>query len=142
MGKQGAKTGDLGLRRGHLMGFTNAFLGYLTAGVPVTMKYALDNGFSHELVDEISGSELELKFLESVASVGFVGGKLKRTSFAGVTIFVLAIGAYSIPDFLQYLIDANGVSTAEELRSLLNDMYGIDVTYAVLREQMRRMEER
>lgn len=81
-------------------------------------------------------------FLENVASIGFVGGRLKRTSLGNVAIFIRCAGAYNVPGFLNYLLLSNNMSTAEELKPLLEEEYGIDVTCAALRVHMARIDAR
>lgn len=136
-----ARTGASGLDSNILRSFTDAFIQFLDIDVPQTMFSALSSGFCHPLIDIAEQIGLDLPFLEGIASIGFVGGRLKRTSLEHTPIFARSFGAYNIPDFIVHVMSSNDVSTAEELKPILAQRYGIEITYAKLRQCIARIDD-
>lgn len=142
VGALGSITGNLGIAVDDLARFTDNFLEFMESGVPHTICSAIAAGFDDPLIGRSRIGNLGFTFLENVASIGFVGGRLKRTSLGNVAVFVRCVGAYNVPDFLNYLLLSNNMSTAEELRLLLEEEYGINVTCAALRLHMARIDSK
>ncbi len=71
------------------------------------------------------------RFFESLLSIGYVGGNLKRTSFEEVAVFCVKSGIFSSSGLLEYIVESygeNGSMSMTEMITFLNDRYGIETT--------------
>lgn len=118
--------------------YLNAAIDFMDEGIPYTLKSLACAGFSHRIESLRNQLDVDNRFFESVLSIGYVGNRLKRTSFGGSTVFCKNEGWFSSPQILKYILKEKRPKNLEELVDCLEIDYGIETTPYLVRCIMNR----
>lgn len=105
---------------------------------PFTVASLRRAGLTRPLDDAAREAGLGDYFIESVLSIGYVGGRLKRTSMAGATVFCVMPGTFDAPGMLGMLMGNERSMSVGEMVRVLNDDLGIRTIPAVVKQLVRR----
>lgn len=105
---------------------------------PFTVASLRRAGLTRTLDDAAREAGLGDYFIESVLSIGYVGGRLKRTSMAGTTVFCVMSGTFDAPGMLNMLMGDSRSMSVSEMVHVLNDDLGIRTIPAVVKQLVRR----
>ena len=124
-----------------LTDYVNSLVEFLGQGDVETISSVRRKGFVHPLQDMIDGSRFGTAFLEGVASMGYVGGKLKRTRINSTFVFSRRIGALTVDDVVSSAAKRCGSADPRAVHSTLLETYGIRMSGAHVRAVLDRIDK-
>lgn len=127
--------------------FVDGIVARMVPGRPYSVKSLRALGLMGEL-DAVTGAHgLGDFFEESVLSVGYVGGALKRTSVAFTSLFARTAGGFTVSDVIEWYVLRRGSLTVQQIVDILACEHGAtasptNIRFAVQRSSLELDAER
>lgn len=119
-----------------------AFLGSVVesveASVPFNCRSLRKMGLTAHLDATARSMDLGDSFIDSVLEMGYVGGRIKRTSINGKPVHCITAGQFSADDLLRYLTLPDGSLPVSDAVRILDERYGISILPAQVRAIAKR----
>ena len=121
-----------------LSDFVNRTIARMVPDRPYSVKSLRALGLMDELDTVRDAHGLSDFFEESILSLGYVGGELKRTSAAFTSLFARTTGSFAVSDVVDWYVQRRGCMSVSQLAGLLEADNGARVSLSNLRFAVQR----
>lgn len=118
--------------------FVDGVVARMVPGKPYSVKSLRALGLMGELDAVAAAQGLGDFFEESVLSLGYVGGALKRTSVAFTSLFARTAGVFSVSDAIEWYVRRRGSLSVQQLVDILDSEHGAVANPANMRFAIQR----
>ncbi len=118
--------------------FVDGIVARMVPDRPYSVKSLRALGLMDELDAVAKAQGLDDFFEESVLSLGYVGGALKRTSVAFTSLFARTAGGFSVCDAIEWYVRRRGSLSVQQLADILESEHGVVANLANLRFAVQR----
>ena len=132
------ETGEAPITREGFAEFVDQTIARMVPGRPYSIKSLRALGLTHELDAARDVHGLDDFFEESILSVGYVGGSLKRTSVAQTALFARTGGRFAVGDVVDWYVRRRGSLTVSQLVELFETDHGAKILPSVMRFAIQR----
>lgn len=132
------ETGEAPITREGFAEFVDRTIARMVPGRPYSIKSLRALGLTHELDAARDVHGLDDFFEESILSVGYVGGSLKRTSVAQTALFARTSGHFTICDVVDWYVLRRGSLGVTQLADFLEADHGVKAQLSNLRFAIQR----
>ena len=132
------ETGKAPITREGFAEFVDQTIARMVPSRPYSIKSLRALGLTHELDAARNAHGLDDFFEESILSVGYVGGSLKRTSVAQTALFARTGGRFTVGDVIDWYVRRRGSLTVGQLVELFETDHGAKVLPSVMRFAIQR----
>ena len=132
------ETGEAPIARKGFAEFVDQTIARMVPGRPYSIKSLRALGLTHELDAVRDTHGLDDFFEESILSVGYVGGSLKRTSVAQTALFARTGGRFAVGDVIDWYARRRGSLTVSQLVELFETDHEAKVLPSVMRFAIQR----
>lgn len=118
--------------------FVDGVIARMVPGRPYSVKSLRALGLMDELDAVAAAQGLGDFFEESVLSLGYVGGALKRTSVAFTSLFARTAGVFSVSDAIEWYVRRRGSLTVQQIVDILAAEHGAVANLTNMRFAVQR----
>ena len=131
-------TAEPSLSESDFQAFLDSVVAAASPNVPFNGFSLRKRGVTAKLDAAAASLGLGMDLADNVIQLGYVGGRLKRTTINDTPVFCKAYGQFDSNDLLAWLLEVEGPLSARDAVKRLKEMFDIDLVPAQVRAVARR----